>query len=540
MAFDGQALKLRANQARTQRQLHEQVWVDCFDMTFPADASGLQTDLISANDAQAKKARIYDSTAPESVRVGVATMQGTIMPASALWFYLDVPGLTDDERAFMDNAGRFVWTNIHESNFDSESFDALTDMWVAGWPVLFCGENEDGGYYFERWPIGECSIAASRSGALVDMIYRCYTLTVAQVVSTFGIDAVSDRVRAAYLANKMSDKVRMMYAIEPREISAVGATLAKNKPFRAVDMEEDTCHVLRESGFDEFPCLVPRWKRLAGSVYATGPMSDALPDVRTLNEAKRWTLLGAETVIAPMLKVVDDGTINPKNIKMGPRQVVVCADTDNIQPLNSGAKVDVGMLTVESLQGSIRKILLADQMPPADGPVRTATEWALRAQVMRQMLGPMFGRFQSEFLQPLIERCFNIAWRANIAAGFTLFGKPPETLVNRSFSVRYMSPLARAQRMEEVAALDQFENALAAKAQVFGQQTLDIYDSTEGDRERSRLLGIPQRLIRDDRALKLVRTAREQAQQQAQQQQTAMAGQMTMQDAMAKRVANAA
>jgi hypothetical protein len=537
MAIDGRALKLRAQQARTQRELHQQVWVDCFDMTYPADASGLQNDLISANDAQSKKARIYDSTAPESVRVGVATMQGTIMPASALWFFLDVAGLTESERAFMDEAGRFVWTNIHEANFDSESFDALTDLWVAGWSVLFCGENEsDGGFYFERWPIGECSIAASRTGALVDMIYRCYTLTVAQVVSSYGLDAVSDRVRSSYLANKMSDPVRMLYAIEPREISAIGAKLARNKQFRAVDMEEDTCHVLREGGFDEFPCLVPRWKRLAGSVYATGPMSDALPDVRTLNEAKRWTLMGAETSVAPMLKVVDDGVINPRNIKMGPRQIVVCASTDSIEPLNTGAKIDVGMLTVESLQASIRKILLADQMPSADGPVRTATEWSLRAQVMRQMLGPMFGRFQAEFLQPLIERCFNLAWRANMQAGFSLFGKPPASLINRSFSVRYMSPLARAQRVEEVAALDQFENSLAAKAQVFGPQTLDIYDSTEGDRERSRLLGIPQRLIRDDRALKVVRSAREQAQQQ----QMAAAGQVTMQDAMAKRMANAA
>jgi hypothetical protein len=268
-------------------------------------------------------------------------------------------------------------------------------------------------------------------------------------------------------------------------------------------------------------------------------MSDALADVRTLNQMAYLTLLGAETTITPMLKVVDDGVTNIRNIRMGPRKLLPVADINSIEPLNTGAKLEFGEMKAERLQGSIRKMLLADQLPPADGPVKTAYEWSIRVETMRKILGPMFSRFQSEFLQPLIERTFGITWRANNLSGFTLVGKPPESLVNRNFTVRYLSPLARSQRLEDVSAMDRYEQALGLAAQV-DPAILDVYDGEGAMRERADLLGIKSKLIRDERKVTDIREARAKAQAEAQQQAVAAEGQMGMQDAMAKRVANAA
>jgi len=162
-------------------------------------------------------------------------------------------------------------------------------------------------------------------------------------------------------------------------------------------------------------------------------------------------------------------------------------------------------------------------------------------QMLRQMMGPMFGRFQAEFLGPLVERCFGIAWRANERSGYRLMGRPPETLLDRNFTVRYLSPLARAQRENELASMDRFEANLGMTSQTTGRtDLLDLYDWEEGKREKSRMLGVPQKLIRDAKALQQIREQAAQAQQEAQQQAIQAQGQVEMQGAMAQRVATAA
>lgn len=536
---DVQRIKRRASDLMAAKQLHEQVWRDCYDYSMPARAHGLMSEIISATDAQQRKAVIYDSTAPDAVRVGVSATMGGMIPSNAQWFFVDIGQETDEEQAWLDEASKFIWENIHASNFDAETFDAMIDVWIAGWPVLYCDEAKEGGYHFETWPVGECAIASSRTGGLVDTVYRTFQYTVSQVVREYGLDAVSAKTRSLFDQGKLDEKVKIVHAIEPREVYAIGAKTAKAMPWSSCHIEVDGSHELRESGYQEFPCMVPRWSRLPGSAYATGPMSDALPDTRTLNEAKKWTLMGAETAIAPPMLAVDDGVLNPRNIRMGPRKIIVANSVDSLKPLINGGDVQMGLLTVESLQASIRKVLLADQLPPADGPTKTAYEWSVRVDTIRKMLGPMFGRFQAELLNPLIVRCFGIAWRANIASGFRLMGKPPQSLLGRNFSVRYLSPLARAQRMEEVSALDRFEQDLGVTAKV-EQSVLDLYDWDEGKREKARLLGVPAKLIRDTKQVAAVRQGKQQAQEEAQKQALQANGQAEMQGALAQRMANAA
>ena len=415
----------------------------------------------------------------------------------------------------------------------------MLDWMMAGWHVLYCEEAAGGGFSYQTWPIGQCRIASSVSSMLIDTVYREWEYSVSQCVAEYGLENVSQKVRDAYHAKKFDDKVKIVHAIEPRQLYVVGSKIGKELPFASCHIECDNGHLLKEGGYHEFPCMVARGSRLPGSAYATGPMSDALPDANSLNEMARLTLLGAETAVAPMIKYVDDGVVNTRNVKMGPRKWLACADIDNIQPLITGAKVEVGMLVAERLQASIRKMLFADQLPPADGPVKTAYEWSVRVDMMRRMLGPLFARFNAEFLSVLVTRTFGIAWRANEASGWALFGEPPESLLGRNWTVKYESPHARAQRMEEVAALDRYEQSIMVGMQL-DPSVADVYDQEEGSRERSRLLGVPQRLMRDPKQIKLIRDARVKAQEKAQEQAVAVQGQVAEQDAMAKRMAQAA
>lgn len=150
----------------------------------------------------------------------------------------------------------------------------------------------------------------------------------------------------------------------------------------------------------------------------------------------------------------------------------------------------------------------------------TATEVHVRVNLIRQLLGPVYGRLQTEYLQPMIERCFGLAYRAGI------LGAAPESLAGRNFTVRYLSPLARSQKLEEVSAIDQFVAGAAALAPI-DPTVMDNIDMDEAQRFKGEALGVPSAVIRskadrdkirEDRA-QAQQAAQEQAQQQAMQQQ---------------------
>jgi len=69
----------------------------------------------------------------------------------------------------------------------------------------------------------------------------------------------------------------------------------------------------------------------------------------------------------------------------------------------------------------------------------TATEVHVRVDLIRQQLGPVYGRWQSEYLIPIVERCFGLALRAGV------LGQPPEELQGQDMQIKFLSPLARAQ-----------------------------------------------------------------------------------------------
>jgi hypothetical protein len=154
--------------------------------------------------------------------------------------------------------------------------------------------------------------------------------------------------------------------------------------------------------------------------------------------------------------------------------------------------------------------MMADQLPPADGPAKTAYEYSVRVQMIRQLLGPIYGRLQAEYLTPLITRCFGLAYRAGA------LGQAPETL--RDYNVKYENSLARAQKMEEVNAVDQYVAGAAALVQIF-PDVMDTINPDAAQKVRAKALGVPNSVIPSDDEIQAKRDQRRQDQEQAQQNQ---------------------
>jgi hypothetical protein len=513
-----EALCKRLTRLETLRQVHEPVWRDCFDHSFPIRGSGLQGGQpLDAQQALDRKARLLHSAATDAGRTLAAAIVSGSTPSSSVWALLAVSGADDDGKAWLDEKGKQLHEEVHASTFDSAAFECALDLVAAGWFALYIDTNrEAGGFTFTQWSVASVYAASTKAGGPIDTVFRKYTLTAEQCITEFGEDKVSADVLKKWKADP-DTPVCICHAIYPRSTYVVDARLSKNLPVASCHFEVEHKHELRESGYHEMPVIVPRWAVIPDSVYAIGPMFDALPDARELNEFLRMDRMNAELSIAGMWIAEDDGVLNPRTVKVGPRKVIVANSVDSMKQLSAGGDWQLADARVAQYHAAIRKILMADQLQPQDGPAMTATEVHVRVNMIRQLLGPIYGRLQAEYLAPMVERCFGLMFRAG------LFGQAPESLGGQTLKVKYNNPLARAQKMEDVGAIERLNQNLAVTAQM-RPEVNDLIDWDEQTRMLAEALGVPLKALRPADQVQAVREQR--AQQQAEAQQAAQAQQL--------------
>lgn len=531
---DVAALIRRHERMRSQRETDvDTTWRECFDFTFPLRANGLSRAISTITGQQHKQAEMLDSTAADAANILAANIMGGLTPSNSVWFALDVGNETNDERRWLDDSAKLLWENIHMANFDAEGYECALDIVAAGMSSLYVDEDRDnGGFAFQQWPLPQCSFASTRTDGSIDIVHRLYKITAEQAEAEFGSKNLPEPITKALQDGKFSEEFEFLHVIEPRRTSVVNPRLSKNLPIASYHIAMCTKSMVRESGYHEMPVIVPRWLRVSGSIYAVGPMYAALPDVRQLNQLKALEIANADIAVGGMWIGVDDGILNPRNLRLGARKVVIAANTDNLKALETGADFALSDVMVQKLQDSIRRTLMADILPAADGPTKTAYEYSVRVDQARKVRAPVYGRLQAEYLGPLVTRCFGIAWRAGV------FSPPPQSLAGRNFSVRYVSPLARAQKLDEVNAIHGTMQFAASMVEA-DPTVMDEIDIPQALKLTAQGYGAPGTILRSPEDVRKLRERRAQAQQQAQQQQMAAQAQQVGMDAAAERSAAA-
>lgn len=518
----------RLKQLKDRRSLLEQPWRECYDRTYPLRGAALATtggQTIATDEAtlqsyaKSANAKIFDTTATDCVRILASAIVAGTTPANSRWPGYGVEGFEDDQvpdevTIWLDDAADVIWRNIHNANFDQVAFECAVDMCIPGWFAMYVDRDEDGGYAFEQWAISSLWVAQSKSSGPLDTIYREWWPTAEQAIGYYGENMVSEQLREKE-QTKPDERVGFLWAIYPRE-NADGQ-LARNMPIASCHVELATKKLVKESGYHELPVILPRWMMVPGSVYPVGPTWDALPDIKTLNETVELRLANLDMAVSGMWGAVDDGVLNPRTVRVGPKKVIVMNDKESFFPLAPAGDFTLTNEEIDRLQRAIRKVMMADHLTPSDKPQMTATEVHVNVELIRQLLGPVYGRMQSEYLKPLLDRCFGLAYRDGV------LGQAPQWLQGKTLSIRYNSPLARAQKLADVTAMDRFEATLGQEAAVGGPQILDNYDWDGAARKRAELLGVPQKLIPDEKIVEAKRKQREDAQAQAQAIQAAAA-----------------
>lgn len=509
-------IKKRLDRLGQERGTWEVNWQEILDYVMPRKA-----DVVTLRTRGEKRTEVlFDSTAITANNLLAASLQGTLTSPSLPWFSIK---LRDEElnenrdvQLWLEDTARRMYDTFNETNFNTEVHEMYLDLCSIGTAALFVEEGSNGfdtdGIHFNCLHIAEYYIQESIDGK-VDTLYRKYKLTARQAVQEFGFDNVGEKIQTAS-KERPDHKFNFIHAVEPTADyeRSTGKSATKLK-FHSCHVCEEDKMVVRTGGYNEFPYLVPRWSKATGEIFGRSPSFNALPDIKTLNKAVEIGLKAWAKAIDPPLLVQDDGVIG--RVRMTPAGITVIRNDGAVKPLQIGTNWQITDLKENQLRTAIRQAYYSDQLQLQEGPQMTATEVQVRYELMQRLLGPTLGRFQSEFLNPLIERVFGIMYRAGALM------QEPDIIKGTKIDVEYLGPLARSQRMEESVAIERLYSLAMNIAQI-DPAIMDNIDHDEAVRLRGKLLGVPKTVLRGKDDVDNMRTMRaEQAQmaQMAQEQQ---------------------
>ena len=460
---------------------------------------------------------IFDGTALQSVDLLASSLHGMLTSGATPWFHLtlkdDELGRDEEVQAWLEDTSSRMMRAITMSNFETEVHEMYVDLVVFGTGCMFV-EMDKKSMRFSTRHISEFYVAEDQFG-IVDTVFRKYRLPARQAVQRFGIENVGKFIQKTF-EKKPDEEVVVLHCVMPRKERDPTKKDNKNMPFASMYICMETKMVMQESGFQEFPYVVPRFLKATGEVMGRSPAMVALPDVKMLNLMSKTIIQAAQKLIDPPLLVPDDGFLLPVRTQPGGLNFFRSGTRDTITPLNTGANIPIGLNMEEQRRSAIRSAFYVDQLLTGGSPNMTATEVVQRQEERMRVIGPVLGRLMNEMLRPMIDRVFALMLRADMLA------PPPEILQGLDVDVEYVSPLARAQKSSSLNSTMKALEILLPLA-----QALPVADHINADGLVNHImdsLGVPKKVVKPQSEVDAGR------EEQAAQQQAMMERQETSQD----------
>ncbi|MBO4644843.1 MAG: head-tail connector protein [Alphaproteobacteria bacterium] len=425
----------RTDELKSRRMNFEQLWQEVSELVLPRKA-----DFTVAQAQGAKRGRkLFETTAVNAAELLASGLHGLMTNPAGKWFSLTVADskktpqtaewLVEAEQILADeivrpNAG--FATNIHE---------VYLDLAVLGTAGLYVGwdEKKDSLLFQSRF-LGELFLEENAAGQ-VDRIYRVFKMSLEKIVQTWGKSAVSENMLAAYESGTQAQReFEIIHAVFPNDLFENGS--AFQKPVSSVYILKDERTILFSGGFEEMPLFVTRWSKACAEVYGRSPAISVLPDIKMLQEMMKETIIAAQLANRPPLLVRDDDQFSPAATVPGG---IIRYTGEAPKTFVSGANSSIGLEIMNEIRQRIRAAFYNDRLMNTENVQMTATEVLQRAEEKMRLMGPVFGRLQTELLGPMMTRVFGLLVR---------HGKmvlPPD-LDFQDVRVEYVSPLSLAQK----------------------------------------------------------------------------------------------
>lgn len=440
-----------------------------------------------------------------------SALHGMLTNPSNVWFGLSVGDTRLDKtvevKKWLQEVTRIMLETMNYSNFQTEVHEVYLDLGSFGTSVLRIEEDEELGVRYEARPIYEAYIAEDYRG-VVDTVSYEYKKPIREIAQEYGIENFDDDMKNI-LQRDDNHEITVIHLVKPREQYNPRLKTPSNKPFGSWHVVKNHSVVLKESGFDELPYVIPRWTKTSAEIYGRSPAMTALPDIKLANEMHKSIIRGAQKSIEPPLLAPDDGIVLPIRSTPGAINYYRAGSRDRIEPMQTGARPDIGEGIVRDVLQRIRECFYIDQLQIPVADRQTATEIMQRREEQLRYLGPILGRMHFEFLRPLVNRTFNIMARKD------MFPPAPESIQGRELRVQYTSQIARAQKTAEA---ENFTRVFGLVAPLIETkpEVLDLYNGDAIVRDIHDQFGLPAEYLLGERN---VAQMREQRQQQMEEQQ---------------------
>lgn len=476
--------------------------------------------------------RIKDAEAIECADYLAAGLFSGVSSPSRPWLRLTTLDPELDEslevKAWLSDVQRLMMMTFAKSDVYAHLHKSYLELPLFGTACTLARRHPEDVLNLQNLTIGEFWISDDPYGR-VDTLYRRFGMTAKQVVQQWGLEAVSENTRSLYESTPF-EIVHIIHAIEPRLERDDRKRDVLNKPFVSVYFEEnapDDGKVLSESGFDEFPAMVPRWMTSGGSVYGRGPGAKALSAAKALQVLcdQEHTAIAYASNPPIQYPASYSGRLDQfrpgGRIPVNPAEEAAMRSAFNVALDVKGLELLIARRKAEVQRAFYTNIF--QMIQGGAGTNRTATEVQALEQEKYMFLGPVLERLHSEMLDPMVSTTFAYMIEAN------RLPEPPEELRGKNLSVEYISVLAEAQKAANVSGVVRMVQHIGMLAQ-FNPNALDKLDVDRTIDELADMNGVPPSMIVAGDKVALIRQERGAAQMQAQQLEQAQAGASALKD----------
>jgi hypothetical protein len=450
------------------------------------------------------------------------------------WFKLRVgkidSTLTSPVSLWLAECERILYLIFAESNFYNSIAQFYYDLVIFGTATQLIYEDFDNVINCYNPCAGEYYIDIDGKYRPT-IFYREFTMTISAVVDEFGIDNVSDSVRAAFNqpgGAALSREIIIAHSIEPNDDGrGPGFGFPEKFAMRELYWEWGGSAspqanafqpqgFLRRKGYYDRPNITGRWDLVSNDAYGRSCAMDALPDQKQLQLESKRKAQAIDKMVNPPL--VADVQLKNQPTSLLPGGVTyVQGYTASGKPGISSiydSKFSVAEVSedLNEVRTRLSKTFFNDVLMTASQYETrsnvTAIEWDMRKSESLVALGPALERIDHEVLGPVLDRVFGIATRAGI-----LPAAPPE-IQGQAINVEYVSMLQQAQQAAASAGIERVLQ-LAGGLLPAKEDIMDNVDADYALDKYSELLNNDPKIIRSPEAVAQIRQQRQEMQQQA-------------------------
>ena len=481
----------------------------------------------SAGDRGKKRySYVIDATATVAAQRFAAGLSDGLTPISREWLKAETSDKdlmeAGEVKLWLTFTNRETKRRLRAHGVYKAFYSAYIEYIVFGICAIYEERDVFGRAWYKTFTAGEYYVEEDKRGK-VSHFYRRFEMTADNMVSKFGEENVSSKVKTLVNSKRGFTLVKAWHAIIPNPDYDETRLDNKSKKFTSVYYEAGNGaenHVLSESGYDKFPVSIARHDVVSSDIYSSSPCDAVLGVVKSLQEESKDGMRAGKMAIAPMLNVpttlanvpLGAGAKFLYDASMGPAQVTPVYQVNYNFSANIEGKRELRDLINKLLNGDLFAAISS-----LDRRNMTATEVSQRISEASKMLTHLISQLEVELLTPIVENELEYMLENGILP------EPPDLLAGEDITLVFVSPMALAQRSTGITAIEQVLGVVRELAQLDPSAVIKLNSHQTID-EVGRMSGAEMSMIRTDEEVQEIQDA--QAKQAEEERTAAMLSQM--------------